>query len=1114
MLEMFGFDFGVHGNLQILSNANEIIQKIQEECIEDSESDEAFRVLLKDWGFEKICEVLTALVQRRYEFSSFLKNWSQKGGEYEDFLREILHEKDVSGDENAEAQNDSFNETAVRQIAASLLEELANFPGGEAAQKPSDVLFLDNLAIGRFHDAFITTTSTLRKRLLTAKTTSLFPDASRFLQRQSEAFFKKIVDEKTYELIQKTQTIIELGTDILRKYQDYKEANGVHDFEDLITLCGELLQSAKGNERLLIAIYKQFPIKHVFLDEAQDTSPQQWQVVLLLVEVFLRDSRALFPEASAVVGGGGAAALPPSLFVVGDVKQSIYSFQGACPRLFCSLEPLFRGIIEEVGGEWHSISLTKSYRTAAEILEVVDRIFEDDPAGLVFDSTSSEVTYQQTFCGCGYIPSHQKNCEQETRSTGEELYSTYCSSRATSGSRQSRRLCWGAVRRTRDLLGAGYSRHTAWRTSKGFVWTVNIDDDDNMFDDENQNSASETSEKNLLVAKKTAQAILSLLRSKIFLPSMNRAIVPNDILVLTRKRTAVVKLLSDELASYGIPTESDKLLKVDQQLIWLDLLAFVRFLNFPYDDYTLACLIKSPFFDIDINREELLFEICAARTAPLFFSQFIIQSVLYEHYIAIWQSEGAAEISDCFYRLLASVRANFRKEFGIITEAVFELFFGAINDFLQRNSPDLRGLLDFLEKFGATATLPKVGLHGSHSESDESGAARVGVRFTTVHASKGLQSPVVFILDQPDRNVLQKENFIWFPLDEGTEKQQIFCASGILLMPTEAFASKKVLLMREQVKCELMEENQRLLYVALTRAQDILVSVGKSKDGWHKKVCAHTTSQLADLPFHCSPCESNVEPCADAEEPLSLNTFVDNTSEEQEIHTNRCEQTPKHAPLPRRAFSSQKSDSKDLERGRIVHHILNLLCESDLDLAGLTEHRYNEFVKGCVRALSATYKNCLPEDVLTFFNFEKFLTLSKLSEFRLLKEGRHEVSICDHGKIYRVDYLHMSNDGIVVVEVKTLNTINNIEYAKPAYLAQIQKYYDLFKTFSSREFAEPAPKQSLQLCLKRAPARFEQAAQHLCDTPPAHNSLCDRAYILWITTESIFFEDVTKNPLT
>lgn len=61
-------------------------------------------------------------------------------------------------------------------------------------------------------------------------------------------------------------------------------------------------------------------IDHILVDEAQDTSPLQWQVIRRLTDEF--------------TAGAGAADRPRTLFVVGDPKQSIYSFQGADIAVF------------------------------------------------------------------------------------------------------------------------------------------------------------------------------------------------------------------------------------------------------------------------------------------------------------------------------------------------------------------------------------------------------------------------------------------------------------------------------------------------------------------------------------------------------------------------------------------------------------------------------------------------------------------------------------------------------------------------------------------------------------------------------------------------------------
>src|SRR5690606_2674707 len=97
--------------------------------------------------------------------------------------------------------------------------------------------------------------------------------------------------------------------------------------------------------------------------EAQDTSPEQWQIVKALASEFFGDA--------------GAGVQARTLFVVGDEKQSIYSFQGADLAQFGAMAAAFADMARQAARDWRRIPLALSFRTVAPVLAAVDRVFAD-----------------------------------------------------------------------------------------------------------------------------------------------------------------------------------------------------------------------------------------------------------------------------------------------------------------------------------------------------------------------------------------------------------------------------------------------------------------------------------------------------------------------------------------------------------------------------------------------------------------------------------------------------------------------------------------------------------------------------------------------------------------
>lgn len=150
-------------------------------------------------------------------------------------------------------------------------------------------------------------------------------------------------------------------------YEEKKAARGWLDFDDLITRASSLLTDAGVAAWVLFRL--DGGIDHILVDEAQDTSPDQWTVIESLAAEF--------------TAGSGARDVDRTLFIVGDKKQSIYSFQGADVAAFDEKLRLFEGRFNAVGRSFQSLELEHSFRSSPAILRVVDETFGDRfPAAL------------------------------------------------------------------------------------------------------------------------------------------------------------------------------------------------------------------------------------------------------------------------------------------------------------------------------------------------------------------------------------------------------------------------------------------------------------------------------------------------------------------------------------------------------------------------------------------------------------------------------------------------------------------------------------------------------------------------------------------------------------
>ncbi|WP_026758022.1 double-strand break repair helicase AddA [Sediminimonas qiaohouensis] len=160
---------------------------------------------------------------------------------------------------------------------------------------------------------------------------------------------------------EKTLALHRFAQAFLTEYEHRKTLRGWLDFDDLIFKARNLLTDPAVAEWVLYRL--DGGIDHILVDEAQDTSPEQWRVIELLAQEFTS-------------GAGARPDTPRTIFVVGDKKQSIYSFQGADPREFDRMRADFDARLQDAGRPLATFELEHSFRSAQIILDLVDQCFE------------------------------------------------------------------------------------------------------------------------------------------------------------------------------------------------------------------------------------------------------------------------------------------------------------------------------------------------------------------------------------------------------------------------------------------------------------------------------------------------------------------------------------------------------------------------------------------------------------------------------------------------------------------------------------------------------------------------------------------------------------------
>ena len=184
---------------------------------------------------------------------------------------------------------------------------------------------------------------------------SLMPSLEALMERVEQTRPQRL----SLAAAQRSMALYNFAAALLPLYAQEKQQRGWLDFDDLIRKSGDLLQDSSVADWVLFRLDR--GVDHVLIDEAQDTSPAQWDVIDKLTQEFS--------------SGEGARDLQRTIFVVGDKKQSIYSFQGADPTAFDDMAGVFEKRLQGANLELQRLHLEYSFRSAPVILQLVDMLF-------------------------------------------------------------------------------------------------------------------------------------------------------------------------------------------------------------------------------------------------------------------------------------------------------------------------------------------------------------------------------------------------------------------------------------------------------------------------------------------------------------------------------------------------------------------------------------------------------------------------------------------------------------------------------------------------------------------------------------------------------------------
>ena len=538
-------------------------------------------------------------------------------------------------------------------------------------------------------------------------------------------------------------------------YEQAKARRGALDFGDLVARTVDLLTRRSTAAWVLYKL--DGGIEHVLVDEAQDTAPQQWDILKALTEGFFagEGGRRFTPVPSS------GRRLDRTIFAVGDEKQSIYSFQGARPERLRHEAQQYGMRVEGAGQTFSPVELATSFRSAPTVLEFVDAAFE-----------GPERTRALAGEDLAYIPPHVPH---RTDEGSVEIWPLFENDPAPEPD------AWDPV----DL-----EPRTSGRKKMAAALAQDI--------------------------RRQVEAGVAVYDRK---SGQLRPAGYGDFLILVRRRDATFEEILRSLKTAGVPVAGADRLRLSSHIAFDDLIALARFALYPDDDLSLAGVLRSPLCDVDEDglfqlagsdpKRGRLWRVLQARAGERIewsrardMLRFVLEARDRDPFAFF--SAVLNRVDDQGF----SGRARILRRLGREAEEAIDETLNQVLAAEGRGALDLETCVAMLE--GADVEVKRE-LEGPRGE----------VRVMTVHGAKGLEAPVVILPDTTSRARAQGPALMPVVLLDGSEAW-LMCPGSAR---EDCDASRAA---RDARQARTDAETLRLLYVALTRARDRIVILGRA----------------------------------------------------------------------------------------------------------------------------------------------------------------------------------------------------------------------------------------------------------------------------------------------
>lgn len=597
-------------------------------------------------------------------------------------------------------------------------------------------------------------------------TIDLKEQAKEVRNKVKEIINKSIKKKIAYDSIQANEDINEMDVTLTKlknllvefmfKFASKKKEKNVVDFNDIEHFALKILIGENGEATELAKKYRE-KFQEIAIDEYQDSNLVQEQIL------------------TSISKGN-------NIFMVGDVKQSIYKFRQARPELFLEKYKNYN-LKQEISGNslGLKIQLFKNFRSRENILNITNLVFQNIMSEKVGEIEYNEKEYLNYSAG-------YKEPEENTDYAGKtELHII-------------------------DLK----------EKEEIFINDEEIDEKIEV----------EKIENSVLEAKFVAKKINELLNSNYMVFDKEqgyRKITPKDIIILLRATTNIAPIYEKELADLNLPVFSDSSSQYLDTMEIQIIVSILKIINNPIQDIPLVTVLRSPIFaftDNDLISIRLTDKSCSFYEsmikARLVVNEQLnskIDNVIY--YLEKWkQEEKYLPLDELIWQIyidtnlinIVGLMPN-----GAIRQANLKMLFEKAKQFENASFKGLFNFINFIDRL-------------KNNNGDLSSAKLIGenenvIRIMSIHKSKGLEFPVVFLCGTGKGfNMRDLNEDILLHQDMGIGPKLIDFERRI---EYDTLAKEAIKL---KIKLETLSEEQRILYVALTRAKEKLIITGISKD--------------------------------------------------------------------------------------------------------------------------------------------------------------------------------------------------------------------------------------------------------------------------------------------